>query len=141
MLPSEVEQSGFLTIELVLIMATLVRIHRKGQVTLPSRLRSAIGVAEGDLVEASVHRGKIVLAPKLDPDCSKFPTADDEYTPEQRRIIDARLAESEDDLKKGRTFGPFHTADEMIASMKHQLRQLRKTAAAKRAKRSPKSSQ
>jgi len=125
-------------------MATLVRIHRKGQVTLPSRLRSAIVVAEGDLVEASVHRGKIVLAPQPVTDRSKFPSANDEYTPEQRRIINARLAESEDDLKKGRTFGPFHTAEEMIASMKHQLRQLRqfrKTAAAKRAKRSPKRSQ
>jgi bifunctional DNA-binding transcriptional regulator/antitoxin component of YhaV-PrlF toxin-antitoxin module len=32
--------------------------------TLPSRLRNAIGVAEGDLVEASVQRGKIVLTPK-----------------------------------------------------------------------------
>ena len=118
-------------------MTTLVKIHRKGQVTLPSRLRSAIGVAEGDLVEASVHRGKIVLTPKLVPklaiDRSKFPTADDEYTPEQRRVIDARLAEGLADIKAGRTFGPFKTADEMIASMKHQLR---KRAAAKRAKRS-----
>ena len=121
-------------------MTTLVKIHRKGQVTLPSRLRSAIGVAEGDLVEASVRRGKIVLTPKLVTDRSKFPTADDEYTPEQRRIMDARLAESEDDLKKGRTFGPFNTADEMIASMKHQLRQLQKRAAAKKAKRAPKHS-
>jgi len=121
-------------------MTTLVKIHRKGQVTLPRRFRSAIGVAEGDLVEASVRRGKIVLTPKLVTDRSKIPTADDEYAPEQRRIMDARLAESEDNLKKGRTFGPFNTADEMIASMKHQLRQLRKKAAAKRAKGSPKHS-
>jgi len=28
-------------------------------------------------------------------DRSKFPTANDEYTPQQRRIIDARLAESD----------------------------------------------
>ena len=40
----------------------------------------------------------------------------------QRRIIDARLAESAEDLKKGRTFGPFNTADEMIASMKRELK-------------------
>ena len=52
----------------------------------------------------------------------KSPSADDEYTLAQRRIIDARLAESEEDLKKGRTFGPFNTADEMIASMKRQLK-------------------
>ena len=50
--------------------------------TLPSRLRSAIGVSEGDMVEASVHRGKIVLTPKVVIDHSKFPNADDEYTPE-----------------------------------------------------------
>jgi AbrB family looped-hinge helix DNA binding protein len=45
-------------------MTALVKIHRKGQMTLPSRLRSAIGVAEGDLVEASIQRGRIVLTPK-----------------------------------------------------------------------------
>src|SRR5216684_5186220 len=103
-------------------MTTLVKIHRKGQMTLPSRLRTAIGVVEGDLIEASVQRGKIVLTPKLVIDRSKFPTADDEYTPQQRRIIDARLAKSDKDLKKGRTFGPFNTAEEMIASMKDQLK-------------------
>ena len=62
-------------------MTTLVKIHRKGQMTLPSRLRSAIGVAEGDLVEATVKHGKIVLTPKLIVDRSQFPNADDEYTP------------------------------------------------------------
>src|SRR3984885_7519109 len=103
-------------------MTTLVKIHRKGQMTLPSRLRSAIGVAEGDLVEASVLRGKIVLTPKLVIDRSKFPNADDEYTPTQRRTIDARLDESEEDLKKGRTAGPFTTASEMIAHMKGDLK-------------------
>ena len=113
-------------------MTTLVKIHRKGQVTLPSRLRSAIGVAEGDLVEASVHRGKIVLTPKPVTDRSKFPTADDEYTPEQRRIIDARLAEGLADIKAGRTFGPFNSADEMIAHMKKRLK---KRPAARKAKR------
>lgn len=59
-------------------------------------------------------KGKIILPPKLTIDRSKFPTADNEYTPEQRRFIDARLAESEDDIKRGRTFGPFDTADEVI---------------------------
>jgi AbrB family looped-hinge helix DNA binding protein len=103
-------------------MTTLVRIHRKGQMTLPSRLRSAIGIADGDLVEATVHRGKIVLTPKLIVDRSKFPNADDEYTPAQRRLIDARLDESEEDLKKGRTAGPFNSASEMIAHMKGELK-------------------
>jgi hypothetical protein len=46
----------------------------------------------------------------------------DEYTPAQRRLIDARLAESEEDLKKGRTAGPFKSASEMIAHMKGELK-------------------
>lgn len=114
-------------------MTTLVKIHRKGQMTLPSRLRLAIGVAEGDLVEATVLRGKIVLTPKTVIDRSDFPTADDEYTPAQRRIIDARLAKSDEDIKHGRTFGPFDTADRMIASMKAQLK---KRAVSKKSRRS-----
>jgi hypothetical protein len=48
----------------------------------------------------------------------KLPHADDEYTPKQRRIVDAQLAEGLADIKAGRTFGPFASADEMIAHMK-----------------------
>src|ERR1700680_674483 len=98
-------------------MTALVKIQLKGQVTLPTRMRSALGVAEGDLVEASVQRGKIVLTPKLVIDRSQFPTADDEYTPAQRRIIDARLAKSDEDIKHGRVHGPFNTHKEFIASL------------------------
>lgn len=98
-------------------MTTLVKIHRKGQMTLPSRLRSAVGVEEGDLVEASVSKGKIVLTPKIVIDRSGFPTADDEYTPAQRRVIDARLAESDQDIKHGRVYGPFETHREFLASL------------------------
>jgi AbrB family looped-hinge helix DNA binding protein len=99
-------------------MTALVKIQRKGQMTLPSRLRSAIGVAEGDLVEASVERGKIVLTPKLVVDRCKPPIADDEYTPAQRRIIDARLAEGLEDIKQGRVHGPFATHKEMMNSLR-----------------------
>jgi AbrB family looped-hinge helix DNA binding protein len=106
-------------------MLSLVRIHRKGQMTLPRRLRSAIGIADGDLVEASVHRGKIVLTRKLVIDRSEFANADDEYTPEQRRTIDARLAKSDEDIRHGRVFGPFHTAEEMAASIAANIKKLR----------------
>jgi len=109
-------------------MGALVKVQHKGQVTIPTRLRTRAGISEGEVVEASFHRGKFILTPKLTVDCSQFPTANDEYTPAQRRAIDARLAESEEDLKKGRTFGPFNTAGDLIASMKEQLK---KRAAAK----------
>jgi AbrB family looped-hinge helix DNA binding protein len=112
-------------------MSTVVKVQRKGQVTIPSRLRAQAGINDGDLVEASFRHGKIVLTPKVIIDRSKFPNADDEYTPEQRRIIDAGIAEGMEDFKQGRFFGPFNTADEAIASMEAFVK---RRATAKKAK-------
>ena len=95
-------------------MSTLVKVQHKGQVTIPTRLRSQAGISKGDVVEASFHQGKIILTPKIVMDRSKFPTAADEYTPEQRRVIDARLAESTENIKKGRLYGLFETHEEMM---------------------------
>jgi AbrB family looped-hinge helix DNA binding protein len=127
MLLSEAGKPDFHT-----FMNTTTRIQHKGQVTIPTRVREQAGLSKGDLVEFSYQRGKIVITPKVIIDRSKFPTADDEYTPARRRIIDARLAESEDEFRKGRTYGPFNTADEMIAHMKAELK---KRAPAKKTKR------
>src|SRR5579859_5456470 len=106
-------------------MTALVKIQRKGQMTLPSRLRAAIGVGEGDRLTASVQRGRIVLTPTLEVDRSKFPSADDEYTPAQRRVIDARLAEAEDDIKLGRVHGPFNTHEAMMTFLNSGVRKRR----------------
>ena len=108
------------------------RIQHKGQVTIPTRVREKAGLSKGDLVEFSYRRGKIVITPKVVVDRSKFPNATDEYTPAQRRLIDARLAESEEDFKQGRTYGPFKTADEMIAHMKAALKKQSYPAKTKR---------
>jgi AbrB family looped-hinge helix DNA binding protein len=98
-------------------MTTIVKIHRKGQMTLPTQLRTLAGIAEGDLVEAVFSRGKIVITPKIVIDRSQFPNADHEYTPAQRRAIDRGIAQSEREYKQGRSFGPFATHEEFIASL------------------------
>jgi AbrB family looped-hinge helix DNA binding protein len=46
-------------------MTTLVKIHRKGQMTLPSSFRAAMGVSEGSLVELSLKNGKAIMSPKI----------------------------------------------------------------------------
>lgn len=56
---------------------------------------------------------------------SKFPTAEHEYTPAQRRIVDARLAKSDEDLKHGRVYGPFDTHEEFIAALRLESAKLR----------------
>jgi AbrB family looped-hinge helix DNA binding protein len=40
-----------------------VRVKRKGQVTIPSELRSRLGIGEGDILEAEEREGAIVLKP------------------------------------------------------------------------------
>ena len=102
----EVMNSDFPT---PITMSTIVRVQRKGQVTIPTRLRAQVGLVDGDFVEARAHRGKIVLTPKS--------VVDRAYTPAQRRAIDARLAEGLADIQAGHTLGPFKSADEMIAHM------------------------
>ncbi|MGA2136773.1 MAG: AbrB/MazE/SpoVT family DNA-binding domain-containing protein [Bryobacteraceae bacterium] len=115
-------------------MNATARIQHKGQVTIPTAVRRQAGLQQGDLVKFTFHRGKIVITPKIVIDRSKFPTADDDYTPAQRRSIDARLAESEADYKASRSFGPFDTADEMIAHMKSKLKKPTQPATAKRSR-------
>ena len=95
-------------------MSTIVKIQRKGQVTIPTRLRSQVGLVDGDLVEAKAERGKIVLTPKV--------VVDREYTPSQRRVIDARLGESLEQVKRGKTYGPFETHQEMTTFLHREAK-------------------
>lgn len=98
-------------------MNATAKIQHKGQVTIPTRLRNQAGLSKGDLVEFTFQRGKIVITPKLVIDRSYFQNADDEYTPAQRRIIDARLAKSDEDIKHGRVYGPFDTHEKFLAAL------------------------
>ncbi len=102
-------------------------VRNKPPLVVPAAALRRAGFKRGEELEVRASSGVITILPKLS-------TADDEYTPEQRRFIDARLAEGLADIKAGRTYGPFNTADEMIAHMKAQLK--RKRAAAKPSKRS-----
>jgi AbrB family looped-hinge helix DNA binding protein len=103
-----------------------VTVKNKNRLMVPASVQRRARIKTGDRLEFKVSGGVITIIPEL-------PTADDEYTAKQRRVIDARLAKSEAELKAGRSFGPFDTADEMIAQMKGQLQ---KRAAAKKTKRS-----
>jgi antitoxin component of MazEF toxin-antitoxin module len=86
--------------------------------TMPRRVRSAVGLIDGDLVEVRAVGKKIVITPQLAIDRSKFPAADDEYTAEQRRSISARL----DKAEKGPFYGPFKNGAEVAAFLKEKVR-------------------
>lgn len=103
-------------------MNTIVIVKNKHQAVIPPNMLKHLGVDVGDTLEAKAEGRKIVFTPKQKVDYSKFPNADSEYTPVQRRYIDARLAKSLAQTRAGLTYGPFETADDMIAHMKSELK-------------------
>lgn len=42
----------------------LTKVTRHGQITLPTEIRRAMDVAEGDLIEVAIEGGRMVLTPK-----------------------------------------------------------------------------
>lgn len=93
------------------------KIQDNGQVAIPTAVRRQAGLSQGDLVNIAFHGGKIVITPKVVIDTSGFPTADDEYTPAQRRMIDARLAKADADIKAGRVSRAYSDPGEFIAHL------------------------
>jgi AbrB family looped-hinge helix DNA binding protein len=105
-------------------MNTTGKIQNKGQVTIPTAVRRQAGLSKGDLVNFAFKRGQIVITPRVVIDRSKFPTADGDYTPAQRKIIDARLAEADADIKAGRVSKAFSDPNEFLADLHQAAKKL-----------------
>jgi len=95
-----------------------VTVKSKEELVVPRAVQRRAGIKAGQRVQFKVSGGIISIIPDL-------PIADGEYTPAQRRVIDARLSEA----RKGPYFGPFETADEAIKFLRGEIR---KRKAAKR---------
>ena len=80
----------------------LVTVKTKYQIVIPRVIREKAGVGVGDLLEARVEKGKITFAPKS--------------------VLDRHLAEGLEDLKRGRTHGPYKSARDAIAALEVRAR-------------------
>jgi len=78
---------------------------------VPSAIRRKAGFKRGEALEFRASGGVITIV-------RKFPIASDEYTADQRQIMNARLA----DARKGPYFGPFDTADEAIDFIRKEVK-------------------
>lgn len=83
----------------------LVRITRNFQISIPKRVREALGLQEGDLIEVEERDGAIVLLPK------KLIDADQAWFWSQEWQKGER--EAEDDIRAGRVSGPFKNARDL----------------------------
>ncbi len=76
---------------------SIVKVKTKGQVTLPTAIREQAGLNVGDLLEARIEQGNIVLRPQT--------------------LVDRHIAESIEQIRKGDYYGPFETVEEMLESL------------------------
>ncbi|MFN7932434.1 MAG: AbrB/MazE/SpoVT family DNA-binding domain-containing protein [Bryobacteraceae bacterium] len=94
---------------------SLVTVKNKFQVVIPQQVREELGINMGDVLEARADNGRLVFVPKtvLVLDRDALPSAD-EYTPQQREQINARLKEA----RKGPFYGPFRNGQEVAKFLK-----------------------
>jgi len=98
-------------------MTVAIKNNNKTPLVVPPAIRRRARFKSGQELEFKVSGGVITIVPKL-------PTADDEYTPAQRRAIDAALAEGLADIRAGRIHGPFSTHKEFIDSLHKEAKLL-----------------
>jgi bifunctional DNA-binding transcriptional regulator/antitoxin component of YhaV-PrlF toxin-antitoxin module len=96
-----------------------VIVKPNADLVVPRSVRRRAGIKTGDRLEFKVSGGAINIV-------RKSPSADSEYTPRQRRVVDRALAEGMDDILKGRLHGPFETHEAMIEFLHAQTRKSKK---------------
>jgi bifunctional DNA-binding transcriptional regulator/antitoxin component of YhaV-PrlF toxin-antitoxin module len=94
-----------------------VTVKNKTPLVVPPSVRRQAGLKSGQKIEFKVCGGVISIHPKP-------PAAADEYTAEQRRIVDAQLAEGLAEIDAGNVHGPFATHKEFIASLHEEAKKL-----------------
>lgn len=90
-------------------MATVTRIGPKFQVVIPKKIRQAARLRVGDYVEATLTRQGIVLRPKALVD----------------RDLESALEEALEDIRAGRTYGPY-SAKEAVRALHQAMERERK---------------
>jgi len=86
-------------------LMSLVQVREKAQITIPSKIRKALGIKEGDYLEAEVDDNKIVLIPKILVDKAEAVTLS--------KKGEEMLKEALEDVKKGKV-KEFKNVEELI---------------------------
>lgn len=79
-----------------------VKVGVSRQVVIPKKIHDELGLAPGDYLEVELRGNQLILTPKT--------------------LIDKRLAEGLEDIKKGRTLGPFKSAKEATKALRARSR-------------------
>jgi bifunctional DNA-binding transcriptional regulator/antitoxin component of YhaV-PrlF toxin-antitoxin module len=91
-----------------------VTVKSEKDLVVPRSIRREAGIKPGDRLEFRVSGGVMNIVPKE----ARTVRATDEYTPAQRKKIDAELLQAQ----KGPFHGPYRSADDMIAHIEAELK-------------------
>ena len=95
-----------------------ITLKEKTRLVVPPSIQRKARLKTGDQLEFKATPGRITIVIK--PPATPAVT-DDEYTAEQRRIIHREIAKGLEDIKKGRTYGPFDPAEEAIKFLHKEI--------------------
>ena len=79
-----------------------VKVGVSRQVAIPKKLHDQLGLSPGDYLEIEVRGNQIILTPK--------------------QLVDKRLADAEDDIRKGRVHGPYSNAADAVKALRRRAR-------------------
>lgn len=88
------------------VRPTLVKLGVSRQVVIPKKIHDELRLAPGDYFEIARKGNQVVLTPKA--------------------MIEKRIAEGLEDIRRGRVYGPFSSAEELIRSLHREAKKLRK---------------
>src|SRR5579863_4050400 len=92
-----------------------VVVKSKPGLLVPPSVRRKAGIKTGDQVEFEVSGGVIQIV-------RKPPAANEEYKRARRRAVERELAKGLEDVRRGRTHGPFETADDAIKLLRKEIK-------------------
>lgn len=94
-----------------------VVVKERTDLVVPPSVRRRAGIKPGDRLEFRVSGGAIHIVREL-------PSTGEELTGDQRAAVDRRLSAANEDIRRGRVYGPFPTAADLAASVEANIRKL-----------------
>src|SRR3989338_11379730 len=89
--------------------SAIVKLGMSRQIAIPKRFWSELKLRSGEYMQIKPQGQSLVLTPKILVD----------------KDLEVDLAQSLKDLKEGRFYGPFETAEEMIKSLHENVKHMR----------------
>jgi AbrB family looped-hinge helix DNA binding protein len=87
--------------------ASAVKIGVSRQVVIPKKIHDQLGLAPGDYLEVELEGDRLILTPKA--------------------LVEKRLAESLEDMRRGRIHGPFQSVPALLRAL-HKAKKKNKSS-------------